>query len=422
MDAQVAEFVAVTGADTATAKQFLEMTGGEVQAAITLFLDMGGPTSSAPEPAPSLPPMSRHASRSYSDEFQDEPDSVRAPDSVKRQRLMNAPADFVSNSSVPQRPVAHAFLEFNRQESRKVDPRMKNLADIFRQPREIMFLGSFNEARVKAKSSKQWLLVNIQDAQDFDSCRMNRDTWSDDTVQNLVTSSFIFWQQPSTSAEGDKFCKLYHVDKFPYIGILDYRTGRMMWSQSGFMGAEAMMLKLMDFSDQHSTEESTGAPANKSVAGASAPTVGSSRPATGSSSAAAGASSHVGNGTDASAKSQPSPAPTASLPRPPVAAAGAKESFEDFDLGREPTETGSRIMFKMPNGAKNVVRRFNKQNPVEALFKFVAMQLASSNETSRFDIIETFPPRRSLRTLLRTCKTLEELSLLNVKLTVVQST
>lgn len=45
-----------------------------------------------------------------------------------------------------------------------------------------------------AKNEGKWLLVNIQDEIVFASHMLNRDTWSDDVVQNLVASGFVFWQ------------------------------------------------------------------------------------------------------------------------------------------------------------------------------------------------------------------------------------
>jgi hypothetical protein len=50
------------------------------------------------------------------------------------------------------------------------------------------------QARMHAKSEGKWLLVNIQDEIMFASHMLNRDTWSDDVVQNLVASGFVFWQ------------------------------------------------------------------------------------------------------------------------------------------------------------------------------------------------------------------------------------
>lgn len=45
-----------------------------------------------------------------------------------------------------------------------------------------------------AKNEGKWLLVNIQDEIVFASHMLNRDTWADDVVQNLVASGFVFWQ------------------------------------------------------------------------------------------------------------------------------------------------------------------------------------------------------------------------------------
>jgi hypothetical protein len=57
-----------------------------------------------------------------------------------------------------------------------------------------MFHGTYSDARQQAKTEGKWLLVNLQDETVFASHMLNRDTWSDDVVQNVVASGFVFWQ------------------------------------------------------------------------------------------------------------------------------------------------------------------------------------------------------------------------------------
>ena len=38
-----------------------------------------------------------------------------------------------------------------------------------------------------------------------------RDVWNDPDMQDIVLSSFVFWQQLEVSQEGALFCQHYHV-------------------------------------------------------------------------------------------------------------------------------------------------------------------------------------------------------------------
>jgi hypothetical protein len=58
------------------------------------------------------------------------------------------------------------------------------LAELFRPPTDLLFVGTYDEAIERAKAMKQlWLVVNVQDVHEFDSQRLNRDTWSDAGVR-----------------------------------------------------------------------------------------------------------------------------------------------------------------------------------------------------------------------------------------------
>ena len=74
---------------------------------------------------------------------------------------------------------------------------------------------------------------------------LNRDTWSDDTVQSVVASAFVFWQNYAESEGGSRYCTLYHIppDKLPHIGILDPRTGEKLVDITGFIEPQELILK-----------------------------------------------------------------------------------------------------------------------------------------------------------------------------------
>jgi hypothetical protein len=99
---------------------------------------------------------------------------------------------------------------------------------------------------VKAKSCErnQWLLVNIQDVTEFACQVLNRDVWRNQTVKDIVQSNFVFWQVFEVylfqfdechflqsyidTGEGKRVCAYYNIQHFPYVAILDPRTGEML--------------------------------------------------------------------------------------------------------------------------------------------------------------------------------------------------
>ena len=67
----------------------------------------------------------------------------------------------------------------------------KTLEELFKPPLDIMFQGDWQSARYAVKT-KRWLLVNIQDAQEFQCQILNRDLWSNSGVKMIVKEHFVF--------------------------------------------------------------------------------------------------------------------------------------------------------------------------------------------------------------------------------------
>lgn len=90
-----------------------------------------------------------------------------------------------------------------------------------------------------------WLMVNIQNPQEFACQVLNRDVWSNSTVKSILKEHFIFWQVKwldqchfkqvikhllsiqsyNNTTEGQKYINFYNVATFPYVSIVDPRTG-----------------------------------------------------------------------------------------------------------------------------------------------------------------------------------------------------
>lgn len=207
--------------------------------------------------------------------YGEDENAVRAPDPSKRQRLVDSDTvrsmrhlrdhnrDFAAESiaAMTASSISTAFGAVDPS-SRLNDAdgagseRTPDLNTLFQPPTNIMFPGTYADARTNARNEGKWLLVNIQDKLVFASHRLNRDTWSDDVVQNLVASGFVFWQNYWASEYGKKFCNLYQIerDSLPIVIIIDPRTGEIRQRWTGFYEPQDMTEKLSDFCCMHTID------------------------------------------------------------------------------------------------------------------------------------------------------------------------
>ena len=57
-----------------------------------------------------------------------------------------------------------------------------------------LFFDSPDQARDLGTSTNKWLMVNVQNAKEFQCQMLNRDVWSTAAVKALVKEHFVFWQ------------------------------------------------------------------------------------------------------------------------------------------------------------------------------------------------------------------------------------
>ena len=242
-DETVSEFMSFTGSNDPTeAQHYLEMSGGNLQTAVSLYMehsaggDGGGGIAGAGSAAA--------------------PQGVRAPDQTRTMRLMEdhhhpsllagaglmGPVGFNSlmdptmqmmNAMMEEEmtsafapvalPTASAAVrsrgssvgnEMDEQKDEEdeyqydmedgddddeVQIVQPTLSDMFAPPTHLIHrAGGFQGARTMAKDTKRWLLVNIQRDNEFSSHALNRDVWRDELIENLVREGFIFFQVVSS--------------------------------------------------------------------------------------------------------------------------------------------------------------------------------------------------------------------------------
>ncbi|XP_042495027.1 plant UBX domain-containing protein 7-like [Macadamia integrifolia] len=61
-----------------------------------------------------------------------------------------------------------------------------NLATLYSPPLDLIFQGSFHEAKVEATGQDKWLLVDLQSMKEFELHVMNRDLWSNETIAETI--------------------------------------------------------------------------------------------------------------------------------------------------------------------------------------------------------------------------------------------
>uniref|UniRef100_A0A674NZC0 UBX domain-containing protein 7 n=1 Tax=Takifugu rubripes TaxID=31033 RepID=A0A674NZC0_TAKRU len=218
------------GATESVGKHMLEACNNNLEMAVTMFLDGGGiaeePSTSTSTSTSSTPPT----------------DEVRAPIPQKQDILVEPEPLFgVPKRRRPARSIFDGFRDFQTETIRQeqelrngtVDKKLSTLADLFRPPIELMHKGSFETAKDCGQLENKWLMINIQNVQDFACQCLNRDVWSNEAVKTIIREHFIFWQVYHDSEEGQRYIQFYKLNKFPYISILDPRTGQKMveWNE-----------------------------------------------------------------------------------------------------------------------------------------------------------------------------------------------
>jgi len=239
---KVDEFVAITGSSKQTAESLLAVCNDNLEMAINMHMegvqieDNNSRSSSASNGTqPGTSSSSTAAAAHIGDP--DDDDEVRAPIPQKREVLIqpgfegysiNRSSNMLRANRV--RSVFDGFRNFsNEAKNYSQGPARKGkkrtLEELFKPPIDMMFKGDFQSARDSATSAKKWLMVNIQDACEFQCQVLNRDVWSNAAVKTILREHFIFWQQYKESEDAQRYLTFYPVTDWPYVAILDPRTG-----------------------------------------------------------------------------------------------------------------------------------------------------------------------------------------------------
>eukprot|EP00929_Paragymnodinium_shiwhaense_P007665 TRINITY_DN111573_c0_g1_i1.p1 TRINITY_DN111573_c0_g1~~TRINITY_DN111573_c0_g1_i1.p1 ORF type:complete len:439 (+),score=115.39 TRINITY_DN111573_c0_g1_i1:178-1494(+) len=406
-DELVAEFVSMMGAPPDEARGYLEMAGGNLEQAVHLYFEMGGggggggsmpPASGAQtgaglhdDVAAEVKAAAIAAGVDISDAGPPVEEEVRAPIAAYQDQMIDAAGErrrmqeaVAADAAAMERrmswnahepPPESKMGSTGDAESKKSGAAINQLFS----PPSYNEQAPYYEAVEVAKTEAKWLLVNIQQAEVFASHQLNRDVWSDDTIQELVTGSFVFWQRDDKSKEGEQFISYYKCGhQLPNICVIDPRTGRRVKSWEGRKWVESHVAAefLFGFLDEFSMSRSPPA-GSPNMSPAMSPV---SRPEVADLEQEVrlvGLDDAANTEAPAEAPATPAEEPIAEAPEEPP------ESADCLKVG-----------FKLPSGQR-FTRRFLKDAPVKQMF--VVASAMSSTPESRIDISTQFP-KRSLRT------------------------
>ncbi|CAN0124899.1 unnamed protein product, partial [Scytosiphon promiscuus] len=137
---------------------------------------------------------------------------------------------------------------------------------IFTIPEGLSFPSAFLETRQICKEQKKWLMVNIQDHEEFASHRLNKDVWSNETILTLLRGNFVFWQRNKTLRQARYYIEKYNLEGqvLPHTAILDPRTGAQLLKVVGFVEPEDLSMALVEFLENNSIDQ-VKAPALKTI-------------------------------------------------------------------------------------------------------------------------------------------------------------
>jgi UBX domain-containing protein 7 len=143
------------------------------------------------------------------------------------------------------------------------------LARLFQPPWELMYGGSWEEARDKGKDEKKWILINIQDGSIFDCQALNRDLWKNDGVVDTVKENFVFLQYSKDDPRANTYTSFYfqdhqNPDQYPHVAIVDPRTGEQikLWTRK-MPSASDFLMQLHEFLDRYSLDTNARNPVAK---------------------------------------------------------------------------------------------------------------------------------------------------------------
>ncbi|CAC5414082.1 UBX domain-containing protein 7 [Mytilus coruscus] len=188
------QFCSITGATNEVGVRLLEACNCNLDMAIGMHMDSNadGVVTENDQPSTS--------------DYGNDGDEVRAPIPQRSETLVEEmPIYGFRGRRRKARSVFDGFRDFQAEAKQQeemltsgnvpsVPNKKRTLEDLFRPPIDITFKGTFASLRDEGKTKNKWLLVNVQNVQEFVCQALNRDVWSNRNAKAVIKDNFIFWQ------------------------------------------------------------------------------------------------------------------------------------------------------------------------------------------------------------------------------------
>eukprot|EP00210_Caulerpa_lentillifera_P001371 g1319.t1 len=193
----------------------------------------------------------------------EEDEGIRAPIPSKFERIIDQPTVYEQRAREreTQTPIYEAFRNHSAELAEYQNgPDAKGgttgLAKLYKAPIDLLFRGTFEEAKESAMKQNLWLMVNVQSAEEFASHQLNCDTFSNEALKEMIKANFVFFQTYTTGVTGERLTVMYGIQQCPCILIIDPITGGLMRSNYGFIEAERLIEHLIHYMDFTPEDES----------------------------------------------------------------------------------------------------------------------------------------------------------------------
>ncbi|CAD2104138.1 conserved Plasmodium protein, unknown function [Plasmodium vinckei] len=239
--------LAIEGATEETALYYLEMCNGDSDSAIKLYYEINGDVPLHNENSQVASEINCGGQTSIEGTVDDaigdettEREKIKEPNNgnnTEYEEYVREPDKHFSQALINDMDNIN-FVHFN-DKNKNIKKTKIELGDtigkLFSPPEFLICPLSLEEVRKKSKIENKYIIVNIQNSE-FDSLKLNRDIWNNETIQEIIKDSFIFWQRDEHDQDAIIFMNTYKITNLPCICVLCKRTGRKLkvWSTKTF--------------------------------------------------------------------------------------------------------------------------------------------------------------------------------------------
>lgn len=209
-------FLSVTCAEPELAQQLLESNDGDLEKAIESFFAIKEAETELEQPTTQDTVIDTNSNNENNSEH----NAMPTPQAPCMEEEEEEEVVIPARRMAPRRSSSHSsrrHVPENLGEGR--------LGQLYAPPSDLNYENSYEQALEKGREEKKWVLVNLQQDGNFSCLLLNREVWSDSTIKEFIQSSFIFWQRDVLSDDAVPFCARYSVNSFPFVAVIDPRTG-----------------------------------------------------------------------------------------------------------------------------------------------------------------------------------------------------